>query len=847
MDNKLFKYWELEAGLLLKDLETSPKGLGATEVIRRQKKFGPNQITAFKARSAFNIFISQFKNPLVLILLLASIVSAFLGEIISTIIIVAMILFSAIVSFIQEYRSERTVDLLKKKVSLKAEVIRNGKKKTISSQNLVVGDIVFLNFGKVVPADLRLLEVDDLTINESVLTGESFPVEKSAQPQKVRDYLPQAMVNLAFMGTHVTQGSAKGVVIAIGKNTEFGKTAKLLSIKEEDSEFQRGISEFGFFLFRIIIAFSLLIFLFLAVFRGDWLGALLFSLSIAVGISPELLPMIITINLSQAARKMAKNSVIVKKLMAIEDLGNADVLCTDKTGTLTEGKIILQDYFDLSGKKNEELMRFAQLCNSINLKSKTCVSSLDSAIMDYVEDNKLQKNTKGYKIIDDIAFDFNRRRMGMVVQNKERLLLVKGAAEEMLSVCSRVYQGGHLKKIDAHRQSIREKIKAQELRGFRVVLLGYREIEIKKKYNFHDEHDLILLGFLVFNDPPKASAKESLDKFRDLGVTIKLLTGDTAESAKFLAKETGFVFTKTILGSKLDRLNEEQFIKTVNEIDIFAKITPEHKLKIVKALKEGGHCVAFLGDGVNDAPALRAADVGISVDSATDVAKEAADVILLKQNLGVLIEGIKEGRRTFGNTIKYIFCTISSNYGNMFSVLGAAIMLPFIPMLPVQVLLLNFLSDFPLLAVSTDTVDEEYLKKPKRWDIKKIKKFMNYFGLLSSAFDFLTFGFLLLIVRASMPLFQVGWFWQSFLTEVLLIFVVRTHRLFFKSRPSNGLIISFVITIAIVLLIMYTPVAYYFGFARMPLWVNLSMVAMAFGYFFVVEAGKQWFYKKYDM
>jgi Mg2+-importing ATPase len=494
-----------------------------------------------------------------------------------------------------------------------------------------------------------------------------------------------------------------------------------------------------------------------------------------------------------------------------------------------------------------ELLRFAQLFNCLNLKSNICYNPLDQAIFDYATKTKQKKNTNGYKVIDDIAFDFKRRRMGVVVSNKQRLLIVKGASEEMLSVCSHLINNGKKEAIGPHLKAIRDKIKFQESQGFKTLLVASREIENKSKYGVCDEHGLALLGFLVFSDPPKKTARQSLDMFRELGVNIKLLTGDTAESAKFLAKETGFVATKTVLGSRLDCLSDAAFKKLVNEVDIFAKVTPEHKLKIVKALKESGHNVAFLGDGVNDAPALRAADVGISVDSATDVAKEAADVILLKKSLPVLIDGIKEGRRTFGNTIKYIFCTISSNYGNMFSVVGASIILPFIPLLPVQVLLLNFLSDFPMLAVSTDTVDEEYLKKPKHWDIKKIKKFMNYFGFASSAFDFLTYGFLLLIVHASMPLFQVGWFWQSFLTEVLLIFVVRTRKWFFQSRPSRGLVVAFVLTIAIVLGIMYTPLASYFGFARMPLWVNLCLVMLAFGYFIVVELGKKWFYKRYDI
>lgn len=846
-EGKVLKFWELSAEQLLKELDSNYHGLTQKEALKRQKKSGLNEIGMEKRRTAWSIFFSQFQNPLLVILILASLVSAFLGEIVSATIIFLMIGFSAVISFFQEYRSEKTIELLKKKVSLKADVKRDGKRKTVHAHDLVVGDLVYLALGQVVPADLRLTSVNGLTLNESILTGESFPVEKTGEPQKVSDYLPQAMKNLAFMGTHVAQGSGQGIVVAIGRDTEFGRTAKLISGQEEQSEFQRGVSNFGYFLFRIIIVFSMTIFLFLALFKGNWLDALLFSLSIAVGISPELLPMIITINLSQAARKMAKHSVIVKKLMAIEDLGNADVLCTDKTGTLTEGQISLHDYFDLSGHQNGKLLEFAKLCNCLSFKENVCHNPLDKAIMDYNGKTKDYKSAGPYKVIKELTFDFNRRRMSAIVQNKERLIITKGATEEMLSVCAKVEIDGAPRNLKPHLQKIKNKIKEQESHGFKIMLLAYRKIAVKSKYECGDESDLILLGFLVFNDPLKKTAADSLRLFREMGVSIKLLTGDTAETARFLARETGFPSVKTVAGSSLDRLSNSQLKKIVSETDIFAKVTPEHKLKIIKALRESGHSVAFLGDGVNDAPALRAADVGISVDSGSDVAKEVADVILLKKSLRVLIDGIKEGRRTFGNTMKYIFCTISSNYGNMFSVVGASIILPFIPLLPVQILLLNFLSDFPMLAVSTDTVDDEYLRKPKRWNIKVIKKFMSYFGLVSSAFDFLTYGFLLLIVKASMPLFQVGWFWQSFLTEVLLIFVIRTRLPFFKSRPSNGLIAAFAITVVIVLLVMYTPIAGFFGFATMPLWVNLSLIAMSAGYFIVVELGKQWFYRRYDI
>lgn len=837
------QFWEEKVGLVLASLKTSVRGLSETEVNKRFRERGANTISVNGKRSPLLIFLSQFFNPLVLILVAASLVSGFLGDWISTIIIVLIVFSSAAISFWQEYNSERIVELLKKKVALKAEVIRDGKSKIVPAAELVVGDIVVLSLGKVVPADLRLIEVDGLGINEAVLTGESFPVEKSVQEQVVKDYLPQAMDNLAFAGTFVTQGSGRGVVIYTGKNTEFGRTAKLLTAKSCPTQFQKGINDFGIFLSKIIILFSLAIFLFLALWHNDWLGSLLFALSIAVGISPELLPIIITINLSRAARVMSQRKVIIKKLSAAENLGNADVLCTDKTGTLTEGRIILKESLDLLGRSSDEILRLGILCNSLNLKRNHFSNPLDQSIFDYVQENKKTKLLSGFKILSNIPFDFQRRRMSVVAKNSETFLISKGATEEILEICERAEIGGRKEKIGKHLRAIKQLINDQEKKGFKVLLVASKEFEENIKCSVKDEKDMTLIGMLVFFDPPKKTASKSLELFREMGIAIKLITGDSVESARFLAQQTGFSNHEVCLGSQLDKMNPDQLKAAVNEYDIFAKTAPEHKLKIVEALKQSGHNVAFMGDGVNDSPALRLADVGISVEGATDIAKESADVILLKKDLRVLIEGVKEGRRTFGNTLKYIFCTISSNYGNMFSVVGAAIFLPFIPMLPVQILLLNFLSDFPMLALSADTVDDEYLKKPKSWDIKKIRRFMNYFGLISSVFDFMAFGFLIIIARASMPLFQAGWFWQSFLTEVILIFIVRTRKWFWQSTPSKILFFSAIFTCVAVVAALYSPLTEFFGFAHLPFGVFLGLTSISIAYFIVAELAKKWFYR----
>ncbi|MBN1325468.1 magnesium-translocating P-type ATPase [Candidatus Falkowbacteria bacterium] len=843
--NTHLKYAQMNTEDVFYSAKTKAEGLTSKEAYKRLKEYGHNEISAQKKRKISEILISQFKNPLIIILLFATLISGFLGEYISALIIILMIVLSAILSFIQEYRSEETVAALRNKVALKSWVLRDKKIMQINATDLVVGDIVILEVGKIIPADLRLIETNDLAVNQAVLTGETFPAEKFPENKKDEKESLQAQ-NLVFSGTHIVQGFGKGVVIATGKNTFLGQTAKLIAAKEPFSQFQKGISDFGYFLFRIIIVFSLAVFIFLALFKGNWLESLLFSLAIAVGISPELLPLIITINLSRGARKMAENKVIVKRLMSIENLGNADVLCTDKTGTLTEGQVILNNYFDLDHNKSEQVLLLSRLCNAYAIDPDTAANPLDLAIMDYANSSKIKTN--GYKIIESIAFDFYRRRMSVIVQkNSEIIMICKGAVEEILKVCSKVNRAGQSVEIQEHLSEIKKYINEFEDNGYRLILIAQKAIIKKEKYSVKDEKDLTLLGFLAFLDPPKFTAAKTLKNFMDLGVKIKILTGDNEIATKRLCQEINYECKKIVLGSQLDKLSPIKLRKVVEGADIFTKVTPEHKLKIVKALGEAGHSVAFLGDGVNDAPALKAADVGISVDKAVDVAREAADVILLKKSLSVLIDGIKEGRKTFGNTLKYILCTVSSNYGNMFSVTGAALILPFIPMLPVQVILLNFFSDAPMLAIATDNVDEDYLKKPKRWDIKKIRQSMNYFGLISSLFDFITFGFLLLIVGASMQVFQAGWFFQSFLTEVLFIFVIRTKKWIWQSKPSKLLIFSSIITTIVILILLYSSLRQYFGFGLLPLNVLLVIVGIALVYYILGEFFKKFIYKKFEI
>lgn len=844
-----FKYWEVSTQAVIDHLASKRGGLVTLEAQKRLRQNGKNELQVQEQKSAWAIFLSQFKSPLVLILLGASLLSGILGDMVSTIVIVLIILLSAVLAFVQEHKSEQIINKLRKKVALKTSVLRDDKVSVIHATELVTGDVILLEPGNVVPADMRLIYTDELMINEAVLTGESFPVEKKSFAHKVHYYLPQSMQNLAFAGTHVTQGSGRGIVIATGKDTELGKAAHLMQQRPGETEFQKGIKNFGLFLFRIILIFTLAVFLFLAIFRHDWIESLLFALAIAVGISPELLPVIITINLSQGARAMSQKQVITKRLMSIEDLGNADILCTDKTGTLTAGNIVLKDFFDFDQQKNDEVLKKALLCNTFNITKDVVGNPLDEAIWAYGKKHHQIKITKDYTLIDSLVFNFERRRMSVVMEDKnaERWLITKGAAEEMLDVCSHLILKNKNVLLKAHLTQIKQTLLKLQNQGFKILLVAQRKIEKHDQYTSKEEKEMTLIGYLVFNDPLKKTAKNSLAGLKNLGVEVKVLTGDTEPVTRHLLEEIDFNITGILSGDDLQKLTDQKLQSAAEKANVFVKITPEHKLRIINALKKKGHTVGFLGDGVNDAPALRAADVGISVDSAVDIAKEAADIILMQKNLTVLSDGIVEGRKTFSNTLKYIYCTISSNYGNMFSVAGAALILPFIPMLPVQILLLNFLSDFPMLAIATDKVDEEDLKKPKHWNIKIISKFMIYFGLVSSVFDFITFGFLLWAFGRVAPVFQAGWFWESFLTEVVLIFVIRTRRLFWRSKSSRTLLVTSVLCALAVLLFIYSPLRHYFGFANLPVDTVVIILTIAIAYFVVVEIGKKIFYKKFDI
>jgi len=839
-------YCALNKKELMAALSSSEKGLSKKEAEKRLEEAGPNEIVAKDKKGGFSILLSQFKSPLILILIIAAVIAGFLGEITDASIILGIVLLNSLLGFYQEFKSEKALLKLKRYITFKAKVLRNGKEIEINTKELVVGDIVFLNNGDIVPADIRLLEAQELNVNESVLTGESNLVYKNFKELKEKNLSINQKTNLVFMGTSVAGGCGKGIVIAIGTETEFGRTATVLSAKEPPTDFQKNIKKFGDFLIKIILILTLCVFFINAVLGKGVVDSFLFALALAVGITPELLPIIITITLSRGAIKLAKKKVIVKKLASIEDLGNIDVLCTDKTGTLTENKITLYDYLDIQGTKKEEIIENAIICNTALTGKDVTGKAADVAILEYCKKNNIR--IKNFERIEEIEFDHERRRMSIVYKKGNKFYLAtKGAPESILEVCNKVKKGGKILPIGHYKKELIKKFEDFSREGYNVIAIAYKEIKKKKEYETKDENSLVFLGFLIFLDPPKKDAENSLIHFQKLGVEIKILTGDNSLVTEQICNQVGIkIKNKIVLGSELNGLNEKELSSIIRKSNIFARITPEQKYKIVEILSKQGHIVGFLGDGVNDAPALKAADVGITVDSAIDIAKENADVILLNKSLDVIANGIREGRKTFGNITKYIFNTISANFGNMFTLAFSSLFLKFIPLRPSQILLNNFISDGPLMTISTDHVDEEGLKKPKRWDIKLISRFMISFGLISSIFDVITILTLSLITEGNIPLLQTAWFLESVMTEIFITFAIRTKKRFWKSRPSSLLIVSSIAAILLTLVLIYSPLSSLFKFEKLPINILMLIGGIILMYFLSVELYKKHFYRKHE-
>jgi Mg2+-importing ATPase len=767
---------------------------------------------------------------LVLILLIAATVSAFLGEKVNAAIIVCIVAVGAVVNFIQSYRSQRALERLRHSVASTATVLRDGRWSEIPRQQLVPGDIIRLSAGDVVPADARLLQAKDLHVQQAALTGESMPVEKEpGQPLTALGERPDTV----FMGTSVVSGTATAVVELTGRATAFGDIAARLAARAPETEFERGTRRFSFFIMQTVLFLVLFVFVISIVLRHDALQTLLFVLALAVGLTPEFLPMIVAVTLAQGAVHMSRQKVIVKHLAAMQNFGSMDILCSDKTGTLTSGSMVLEQKLDPFGGQSDRPFFLAYL-NSFH---ETGIKSpLDAAIL-----HDGQAEIESYRKLDEIPFDFERRRLSVVVEKAgQRLMITKGAPREVLQVCSAFELASQSQPLDPQALSQCQKTYEQlSAQGFRVLAVAYRKVVEKAAYRAADEQDLTLTGFLAFSDPPLEDAAEALADLQRDGVRVKLISGDNELVARHVSEQVGLDGSRVVLGEDIDRMTDAALGHVAENTNVFARVSPAQKNRIVLALKHRGHVVGFLGDGINDAPSLHAADVGISVCEAADVAKDAADIILMERGLKVLHGGIIEGRKAFGNVMKYLLMGTSSNFGNMFSMAAASIFLPFLPMLPVQVLLNNFLYDLAQITIPTDNVDASFIHKPRRWDISLVRDFMLYIGPISSFFDFLTFAALLTWFNRSETHFHTGWFIESLVTQTLVLFVIRTAGNPFSSRPSVALTTTVVVVVIIGAVLPQIPLADSFGFTPMPTAFYLFVIGVTAAYLLLVEIVKR--------
>jgi Mg2+-importing ATPase len=824
------------------ELATDAAGLSSAEARTRLAKFGPNLFRDHKEQPLWLQFISRFKNPLIILLLVASAISAFTGEMTNFVIITLMVLFSVTLDFIQEHRAGKAAESLRKTVSVLARVIRDGNSMEVPITEVVPGDLVVLSAGDMVPADGLVLEAGDLFVKQALLTGESYPVEKRSGAAAADATELQDAANAVFMGTTVISGSARIRVVKTGTGTAIGAIADSLSRQPPPTAFEIGTHRFGLLIMRLTILLVLFVLLVNAFMHKPWLESFLFAVALAVGLTPELLPMVVSVTLSRGALLMAKKRVIVKRLTSITDLGSMDVLCTDKTGTLTEAKIRLEQHVDPQGKPSERVLELAYLNSFFETGLK---SPLDDAILAH---ENIDVST--WKKIDEVPFDFERRRVSVLLdKGNGRVLVVKGAAEEIIGLCTRYEEQGNEAQIPLDQDArvrIHEEHIALEKEGFRVLGIAWREVPPDHSDAVvGDETELVFVGFAGFLDPPKESAGAALAALKEWGVTVKIVTGDSELVTQHVCAQLNIPVTGVLTGKEIAQMDDSALRIRVGTANLFCRVNPSQKDRVILALRARGHVVGYLGDGINDAPSLQSADVGLSVDSAVDVAKEAADMILLDQDLNVLLDGVLEGRRTFGNIMKYIMMGTSSNFGNMFSMAGAALFLPFLPMLPTQILLNNILYDLSEVPIPLDKVDPEELRNPRILDMNFIRNFMLVIGPISSAFDFLTFYVMLTVLKANETLFQTGWFVESLSTQVLVIFIIRTRGNPFKSRAHPILVATSLAIVAIGVTIPFTPLGTYFGFVPPPVEFYAILAAMVVIYLVIVEVAKRVFYHWY--
>ncbi len=836
-------FWDTPLPELFQLLQTSPAGMTTEEAARRLRLYGPNSLVVESRFTSLLSFFGFFANPLVIILVVASGVSLALGEHLGGLIIITIVVFSVVLNFSMEFQARHAVEEIQKQIAITAVVIRDGGEQELPIAQLAPGDIIRLKAGDLVPADARLLEVKDLHVRESVLTGESLPVEKTTDELLSEKHGVAEASNSVFLGTAVQTGIATAIVVCTGKNTVCGGIAHRLAMRPPETEFGRGVRRFGMMLTWVTMLLVLFVLLVNIIFHRPVMESFLFSVALAVGMTPEMMPMIITVTLAQGAKRMTRKKVLVKQLAAIEDFGSIDILCTDKTGTLTEGEIVLDRHVDFRGNDNENVLQFLYLNSHFETGIK---SPLDDAILKHES-----PSIEGYDKVDEIPFDFNRKRLSVVVRYADECLLIaKGEAESVFAICETVTIDGVAQPFDDSRRAEAEStLKKLGAEGYRVLGVAMSTVEKQAMYNVAAERAMTLVGLGAFLDPPKDGVLSVLEALKANGISVVVMTGDNQYVTQKIARDIGLNADLILIGNQVDSMNDAAVAYQAENGAIFARMSPEQKNRVILALKARGHVVGYMGDGINDAPSLHTADVGISVMNGVDVAKDAAKIILLEKDLAVVNDGVLEGRRSFANIMKYIIMGTSSNFGNMFSMAAASLFLPFLPMLPSQILLNNFLYDVSQISIPSDNVDFAMQQRPKRWQIGFIRQFMTIIGPISSLYDFLTFAVLLWVFHAStnQRLFHTGWFVESLATQTLVVFVIRTSANPLKSRPSRALLISVLAAVGVAIALPYTIVGKFMRFTPLPMSLLLAIAFLAVTYLFLVQAVKSWFYRRHAL
>jgi Mg2+-importing ATPase len=832
-------FWSLPAGEAMGRLGATPKGLSPAEALARLKRYASSRLAPKKRTDALTLLVGQFSSPIVLMLIGAAVISMFLHDPTDAVIILVIVLASGLLGFWQERGAAGAVEKLLSLVEVKARVLREGVPANVALAEVVPGDVVLLSAGATAPGDCLLLDSRDLFADEATLTGETFPAEKSVAVLAAETPLSKR-TNFVFMGTHVVSGSGTALVVATGRDTEFGKVSERLKLRPPETDFERGVRRFGYLLLEVTLLLVIGIFAFNVYLHRPVLDSFLFSMALAVGLTPQLLPAIVSINLAAGARRMAERKVIVKRLSSIENFGSMNVLCTDKTGTLTEGEVTLQCVNDLEGKENGRALLYVYL----NAAFETGFASpIDAAIR-----NHCVIDISAWKKLDEVPYDFLRKRLTVLVSGPEgHLMITKGALAQVLEVCATAEDAsGAEHPLESVRKQVETRFAEYSKNGQRTLGLARKKLDAASGIGKNDETGMCFIGFVLFTDPPKPGIAATIRRLRELGVSLKVITGDNALVAESVAHQIGFENAAVLSGGELRDMSDGALLQRVDKVNVFAEVEPNQKERIIQALRKAGNVVGYMGDGINDASALHAADVGISVESAVDVAKEVADIVLLEKNLDVLIDGVREGRITFANTLKYVLIATSANFGNMFSMAGASLLLPFLPLLPKQILLTNMLTDMPAMTISSDGVDDEMLVRPRRWDIGFIRSFMLAFGLLSSVFDYLTFGALLYLLHANTDQFRTGWFVESVVSAALILLVVRSRRPFFRSKPSRRLLLATLGVVMATVALPYLPFAPILGFTPLPLTYLGAAAVVVTLYVASGELAKRLFYRRFD-